>query len=61
MKKKNSHHGKARKSQVSKPAKSANKDMMTAFQEFRRSSATDRHRMATDYRRRPKHIKKGWE
>lgn len=50
-----------RRPQVSKPAKSGNRDMMAAFQDFRRSSATSRHGSAADYRRKPKHAKKGWE
>ena len=51
MKKKNSHHGKARKSQVSKPAKSANRDYMYAMQDLRRSSATSPVPSGKAYRR----------
>lgn len=50
-----------RRPQVSKPAKSANRDYMYAMQDFRRSSATSRHGSIADYRRKPKHVKKGWD
>ena len=58
--KKNSRN-KNRRSQVSKPAKSGNQAYTEAMQELRRSSATARHKSAKDYRRKPKHSKKGWE
>lgn len=50
-----------RRPQTSKPAKSGNSKYMEGMQELRRSSATSRHKMATDYNRRPKHMKKGWD
>lgn len=52
---------KNRRPQTSKPAKSGNSKYVEAMQELRRSSATSRHAMATDYRRKPKHSKKGWD
>jgi len=33
----------------------------TRVLEIRRSSATDRHKSPRDYRRKPKHVSKGWE
>lgn len=50
-----------RRPQVSKPAKSANRDYMYAMQDLRSSSATSRHGSPADYRRKPKHPGKGWE
>lgn len=58
--KKNSR-SKNRRSQVSKPAKSGNTAYMEGMQELRRSNAAGAHRSANDYRRRPKHMGKGWE
>lgn len=58
--KKNSRN-KNRRSQVSKPAKSGNQRYMEGMQELRRSNAAGIHRSATDYRRKPKHVKKGWD
>lgn len=47
-----------RRVQTQKPRNEAFK---RAMMDKGRSSATDRHRPATDYRRKPKHVKKGWE
>jgi hypothetical protein len=52
---------KNRRPQTSKPAKSGNREMMYAFQDLRRSSATSRHGTVKDYRRKPKHANKGWD
>lgn len=41
--------------------KVGNRDMALAFQEIRRSSAAQPHRAKTDYRRKPKHVNKGWD
>jgi hypothetical protein len=41
--------------------KVGNPAMNKAFQELRRSNAAGPHRSATDYRRKPKHSKKGWD
>jgi len=50
-----------RRQQKSKPPKSGNREYMYAMQDLRRSSATSRHRSEADYRRKPKHVKKGWD
>lgn len=50
-----------RRPQTSKPAKSGNSKYMEGMQELRRSNAAGPHRLDTDYRRKPKHAKKGWE
>lgn len=52
---------KNRRPQTSKPAKSGNREMAVAMQELRRSSAASRHALTTDYRRRPKHMGRGWD
>lgn len=52
---------KNRRKQTSKAPKSGNRDLAVAMQELRRSSATSRHAMATDYRRKPKHVNRGWD
>jgi hypothetical protein len=50
-----------RRAQNSKPPKSANKEWMVAKLDQCRSNAAARRQMDTDYRRRPKHMGKGWE
>lgn len=57
--KKNSR-SKNRRGQVSKPAKSGNTRYMEGMQELRRSGAAGPHRTAADYRRKPKHVGRGW-
>ena len=52
---------KNRRPQTSKPAKSGNSRYVEGMQELRRSNAAGMHRSAADYRRKPKHAKKGWE
>lgn len=52
---------KNRRPQVHKPAKSGNSKYMEGMQELRRSNAAGPHRSDKDYRRRPKHMGKGWE
>lgn len=37
-----------------------NEKFNEAMREIGRSSATDRHRSAKDYRRKPKHTGRGW-
>lgn len=49
---------KARRPQTPKPR---NEQFARAMAEKGRSSAVSRHAMMTDYRRKPKHVKKGWE
>jgi hypothetical protein len=58
--KKNSR-SKNRRSQVSKPAKSGNSKYVEGMQGIRFSNAAGPHKGVTDYRRRPKHMGKGWE
>ena len=58
--KKNSR-SKNRRSQVSKPAKSGNSRYVEGMQEIRFSNAAGPHRSASDYRRKPKHVNRGWE
>jgi hypothetical protein len=58
--KKNSR-SKNRRNQVSKPAKSGNEPYMYGMQELRRSNAAGPHRTEKDYRRKPKHVGRGWE
>jgi len=41
--------------------KVGNRDMAKAMQELRRSSAAERHKSVKDYRRKPKHVNKGWD
>lgn len=50
-----------RRPQSPKPAKSGNVGYMEGMQELRRSNAAGPHRAGTDYRRRPKHMGRGWE
>lgn len=50
-----------RRAQTSKPAKSGNTPYMEGMQELRRSNAAGPHKSANDYRRKPKHAKKGWD
>lgn len=50
-----------RRAQTSKPAKSGNTKFMEGMQELRRSNAAGPHKSASDYRRRPKHMGRGWE
>ena len=52
---------KNRRAQNSKPAKSGNERYMEGMQELRRSNAAGSHRSAKDYRRKPKHVNKGWD
>lgn len=58
--KKNSRN-KNRRNQNSKPPKGKNTEYMEAMQELRRSNAAAPWAQATDYRRKPKHVKRGWE
>lgn len=58
--KKNSRN-KNRRSQNSKPAKGKNHEYMAGMQELRRSNAAGTHRSAKDYRRKPKHVNRGWD
>ena len=51
---------KTRRPQNSKPAKSGNTKYMEAMQGKRFSSAAGPHRSASDYRRKPKHVNRGW-
>ena len=37
-----------------------NEKFNEAMREIGRSSATDRHRSPKDYRRKPKHVGRGW-
>lgn len=46
---------------VQSPKGGENKALARAMQEKRFSNAAQPHRTATDYRRKPKHPKKGWE
>ena len=39
----------------------AQKEYVQHVQNLRRGSTTDRHRSPRDYRRKPKHVSKGWE
>lgn len=50
-----------RRAQAPKPKNMGNEAYMRGMQELRRSNAAGSHKMATDYRRRPKHMGKGWE
>lgn len=52
---------KNRRPQTSKPAKSGNTRYMEGMQELRRSNAAGSHKSAKDYRRKPKHINRGWD
>ncbi len=52
---------KNRRAQSSKPAKSGNTEYMYGMQELRRSNAAGSHKTAKDYRRKPKHVGRGWE
>jgi len=58
--KKNSKN-KNRRQQASKPAKSGNSRYMEGMQELRRSNAAGTHRSAKDYRRKPKHVNRGYD
>lgn len=58
--KKNSR-SKNKRPQVSKPPKGKNTEYMQGMQELRRSNAAGPHRLDTDYRRKPKHSKRGWD
>lgn len=51
---------KNRRPQTSKPAKSGNTPYIEAMLGKRSSSAAGPHRLDTDYRRKPKHTKRGW-
>jgi hypothetical protein len=46
---------------MSKPRIPGNRPWALAMVEARRSSATSRHKSVRDYRRKPKHSKKGWD
>jgi hypothetical protein len=37
------------------------KEYVEHVQNLRRGSTTERHRSVKDYRRKPKHINKGWD
>lgn len=50
-----------RRAQNSKPAKSGNSKYMEGMQDLRRSNAAGPHKSASDYRRKPKHTKRGWD
>lgn len=51
-----------RRSQTPKPLTgSRNERYMQGMQELRRSNAAAPHKLATSYKRKPKHAKKGWE
>ena len=52
---------KNRRAQTRKPAKSGNTPYMEGMQELRRSNAAGPHKTEKDYRRKPKHVNKGWE
>jgi hypothetical protein len=39
----------------------AQKEYVEHVQNLRRGSTTSRHRSPRDYRRKPKHVSKGWE
>lgn len=41
--------------------KARNEDYMRGMQALRQSNASGFHRTEADYRRKPKHVKKGWE
>lgn len=41
--------------------KVGNEGYMRGMQEIRRSNAAGTHKSIADYRRKPKHAKKGWE
>lgn len=58
--KKNSRN-RNRRSQNSKPAKSGNSKYMEGMQEIRRSNAAGAHKSAKDFRRKPKHVNRGWD
>lgn len=49
-----------RRPQASKGTKSGNSKYMEGMQQLRRSNAAGPHKSAADYRRKPKHAKKGW-
>jgi hypothetical protein len=52
---------KNRRAQASKAPKSGNTAYMEGMQELRRSNAAGTHKSAKDYRRKPKHVSRGWE
>jgi hypothetical protein len=41
--------------------KARNEEYMKGMQELRRSNAAGSHKSAKDYRRKPKHVNKGWD
>lgn len=41
--------------------KARNENYMRGMQELRRSNAAGTHRSAKDYRRKPKHVNRGWD
>lgn len=41
--------------------KVGNTEYMRGMQELRRSNASGVHKSANDYRRKPKHVNKGWD
>lgn len=51
----------AKKTKRPQTPKVRNEEYMRGMQELRRSNAAGAHRSATDYRRRPKHVNRGWE
>lgn len=53
---------KNRRSQTAKPLTGGrNERYMEGMQEIRRSNAAGPHRSANDYRRKPKHVNRGWD
>jgi hypothetical protein len=51
--------GKNRREQT--PKGMGNSAYMRGMQEIRSSGAAGPHKSPTDYRRKPKHVKKGWD
>lgn len=41
--------------------KARNEAYMRGMQELRQSNAAGSHKSVKDYRRKPKHVKKGWD
>ena len=44
-----------------RPKDTGNRAYIDGMMEIRRSNAAGTHRTETDYRRKPKHPKRGWE
>lgn len=51
----------AKKTKRPQAPKSGNDAYMRGMQELRRSNAAGFHRSDNDYRRKPKHVNRGWE